>query len=93
MELLKLCIQEGIVKSLTLFSKALLAILKRIIGMQNWKMKFRESEEIVWVLYYQMIFWFCLIPFPYIVTIQPFLIYLIFKSYYVFLNNFGRKPI
>ena len=93
MELLKLCIQETVLKSFTLFAKALFAILKRIVGMQTWKMKFRESEEIVWVLYYQMIFWFCLIPFPYIALIQPFLVYLIFKSYYVFLNNFGRKPI
>jgi len=67
MMLMQLIITETVAKSLTLAAKSLIGVLKRVIlRTKKWKSKFSESEEIVWVLYYQSALWFSTIFFPYL---------------------------
>ena len=67
-------------------------LLKRVLTCnKDWKPEFEVSKYIVWVLYFQLLLWYSLIIFPILAILQPFLMYIIFKSYYFFLT-YAKKP-
>ena len=62
-------------------------LLKRVLTCnRDWRPEFEVSRYIVWVLYFQLLLWYSLIIFPILAIIQPFLMYIIFKSYYFYLT-------
>ena len=95
MQFIQLVITETIGKVGTLAAVGGLNWLlkKKCLRKKDWRPVIIESEEIVWVLYYQVVLWFTIFLFPYISLIQPLLIYIIFMSYYIFLTRFAKKPL
>jgi len=55
-----------LVKPITLLSGALVpyVLKKKILRKEDWRPEFRESEEIVWLLYYQMTVLFATVGYP-----------------------------
>ena len=90
-----LVITESIAKPLSLIGSGIASyIIKgKILRKKDWKVVLYESEEVVWTLYYQVVIWFTSIYFPYIALLQPVLLFIIFKAYYIFLMYFAKKPI
>ena len=95
MQFVQLVITETVSKVLTLAVTGLgnWFVKGKILKKKDWRPVLSESEEIVWVLYYQVVIWFSIFLFPYISILQPFLIYVLFMSYYIFLTKFAAKPI
>jgi hypothetical protein len=71
MLILQLIITEVIVKILSLYGIAFVSwiIKKKLLKKVEWKPKFNESDEIVWVIYIQACIWFALTLYPYVVMI------------------------
>lgn len=53
----------------------------------------KVSEEIVWVLYYQLVIWLTMIFFPYAAILQTFCIYVVFMAYYIYVTRLAEKPL
>ena len=49
--------------------------------------------DIVWIIYYQSLFWVSLAFFPYISAVFPIFVYLLFKFLYMNMRYLKRKPI
>ena len=47
----------------------------------------------VWILNYQMQMLFTIILFPHVLLVAPFIFYMLFLVYYIFIQNFANKPI
>ena len=93
MQFSQLLVTETVAKPITLTVAAAVGLVKRCAGQKLWRPPFKESEEIVWVLYYQMVIWFTMIYFPYIAILQFFFIYIVFMFYYWYLTLFAQKPV
>lgn len=48
--------------------------------------------ELAWVLYYQLLIWFNLIFFPFVIVLTPIIIYSLFQTYYIALTYLTKKP-
>lgn len=60
---------------------------------EDWQPEFKDSEEIVWIIYYSLIINLTVILFPYVALIQPVLIFLVFNAYYYYLVIAAKKPV
>ena len=67
MQFVQLVVTETFAKSATLLGTGMGSYIVKgcIMGKENWKPPFKESEEIVWFLYYLMANFFTTIIFPY----------------------------
>jgi magnesium-transporting ATPase (P-type) len=87
MTLSTLVISEWITKVGTIFGTALAYPI--IMGERA---VIAVDLELAWVLYYQLLIWFNLIFFPYVVVLTPFIIYSLFQTYYIALTYLTKKP-
>ena len=89
MLIMQLIFTEVIIKIFSLYFTAFAnyVLKNKILKKDDWKPKFNESDEIVWVIYIQACIWFALTLYPYVIMIQPLLYYVIFMSYYVYLTK------
>ena len=94
MAFFQLIAQETIVKALVFLGKGVgFFILKRVIlCKQIWKPDFKTSEEIVWVLYYQVLMWFSIIIFPSLAIAQPLLLYFLYQVFYIYIMFLAQRP-
>ena len=65
---------------------------KVLLRKKEWKAQFKESEEIVWIMNYQLELMFVMILFPHIAIFTPILVYLVMRAYYIYLTRFAEKP-
>ena len=95
MAFLQLTISETIVKPLSLLATgfASLFLKKFLCRKQDWRPPFLESEQIVWLIYYQLNVNMSTILFPHLVILQPFLFAYVFVGYYIFLLYFAKQPV
>ena len=92
---LQLILTETISKAITLLTAFIVPLVKDklVLKKKKWRPEFKQSEEIVWVLYFQLVIWFSLILCPYIALIQPVCIWIVFMSYYIALTKIFKKPV
>ncbi|CDW85244.1 UNKNOWN [Stylonychia lemnae] len=84
---------ESVVTPLIYMIKALVFyILYRCKRIQAWRKEYQVSQSIVWVIYYQSIYWLSVGFFPYITLFMPLILYLIFKIFYLDMKYFKTKP-
>jgi hypothetical protein len=60
---------------------------------KGWRAEFPVSEEVVWLLYFQMVALSALIWNPFIAIIYPLLLYIMFKFVYFKLSYMQKKPV
>lgn len=94
-QLVQLVVTEFALKILTQLATSLFLLARRccISANKEWKTNFQESQEIVWILYYQLLIWASTVFFPWMVVLQPILIFILFWSYYTYLQIFCRRPV
>ena len=95
MMIVQMVVTESLTKPFTFLFTSIKSFFidHKIMSKDDWKPEFKETEEIVWLIYYQLTILLAVIYLPYFVLAQPFLIYLIFWAYYLFLMNIAKKPI
>ena len=95
MQFLQLVLIEPFTKvGILLFTGVLYWIgFKGILQRENWRPMFKESEEIVWMLNFQLKLLFTCILFPHIFLLAPLLYYILFFGYYVYLVYLAQKPL
>lgn len=92
MKIFQLIIQETVIKFLITILKITYASSLRLFGFKDWRLGFFESDQIVWILNFQMILWFAAVLFPIIAYIQPFFLIFVFWMYYAY-SHVTIKPI
>lgn len=87
MMFVQLVLNETINKGIAFAQEVVIAYVmnKRIKKIKDWQPDFKETGEIVWIIYYQMIMLTTSILFPYFVLVQPILITIVFYFYFVYL--------
>ena len=93
MQVVQMLLTETVAKPISLFGTGLASYLvkKVALSQRKWRPPFKESEEIVWLLYYMMVNFFASIFFPFSVLVQPFAIYSLFWAYYLYVTYFAEK--
>jgi len=77
---------------------ALIPLVKKLIARirginnQSWKDEYELSDQIVGLLYFQLLLWLCQIFFPFVTFIGLILMYLLFRYSYFSLRTFKAKP-
>ena len=71
MMFLQLILTETVSKTITLLTSGIVPFIKNklLLKKTEWRPEFKQSEEIVWVLYFQLVIWFSLVLCPYIALI------------------------
>ena len=88
----QLVITETFAKPATLIGASVFAYFKGVLKDDpDWNPKMKVAEEVVWIIYFQTINLFAIIYSPYFALIQPILIYIIFITYYLFVQNLAQK--
>ena len=84
---------ETIIYPLIDYTKALVFYtLSQFRKVKEWKKQYIVSQRIVWLIYYQSIYWLSLAFIPYIALAMPLFMYLLFKLIYYDLKHFKLKP-
>ena len=93
--ILQLIFTEISVKIFSMLATSLLSIVlkKWILSKEDWRPPVKESEEIVWVIGFQLTMFFGSIVFPYFALIQPLFNLLVFLTYYLFITRVAKKPV
>lgn len=60
---------------------------------KGWRAEFPVSEEVVWLLYFQLVVWSALLWNPFIVLIYPLMLYVMFKFVYFKISYLQKKPL
>ena len=60
---------------------------------KDWRPEFQESDQIVWLIYYQLSMNMSTIMFPHLILVQPFLFAIVFLAYYHYLRYWAKSPI
>lgn len=92
MKIFQLILQEMTIKFVTILLKVIFALSVKVVGFKEWRIQFNESDQIVWMLNFQMILWFSSVLFPIIAYFQPIFLLFVFYTYYGF-SHFTNKPI
>ena len=95
MQIVQMVLTETAIKPISLFGSGLAAYIIKLItnNQEKWRPPFKESEEIVWLLYYMMVNFFASIFFPFSVLVQPLAIYFLFWVYYWYVMHIAEKSI
>lgn len=92
---LKQTITDFVIK---IVSDAVLALVKKTIAKvrsktnQSWKDEYELSDQIVGLLYFQLLLWLCQIFFPFVTFIGLIFMYILFRYSYFSLRTFKAKP-
>ena len=93
MVLVQTLLTETFGKILTHLFIGVFSYCTKCVRTEQFKMTFDSSEEIVWILYYQLCLWTTMIFFPYIALLQPLFVWILFLSYYMYLKYICIRPI
>ena len=95
MMIVQVVVTEALNKPIEFLFSSIVSFIvdNKIRGKDDWRPDFKEPREIVWLIYFQLTILLAVIYMPYFVLAQPFLIYIVFWTYYLFLNYVAKKPI
>lgn len=91
----KQIIQDSIFKVLKMILTGVgkFLVLHKVLGKEKWKSEYKESEEIVNMLYINTLGWIAIIFFPAVSIMQPVILLIMLKAYFWHIMYFVNKPI